>query len=206
MCFWKGFAPAPSIAQIIFIVTLGIHLTQISRHFYKSLLSSVYKEVKKTWVLSSCCPDSWSEELCSEPLCPCNISNYIIWNKTKQSYLDSVWILLWLVQRKTRKYKYKCKLLLLWLECQWGHFNAIYRESVYIVLRRCVYFIFSQCIKLSECNNNSQLGVPLHRLLTNHCKHLYRAKHKTLMNRKKLETESCPSQGHSEENFAPITM
>lgn len=99
------------------------------------------------------------------------------------------------LRKKKNKYKYKCKLWILWLEHQLGHFNAIYRESVYIVLRRCLYFIFGQCIKLSECNNNSQLSLPLHRLLTNHCKHLYRAKQKTLMNRKKLEREPCPLQG-----------
>lgn len=55
-----------------------------------------------------------------------------------------------------------------------------------------MYFIFCQCIKLPECTNNSQLGLPLCRLLTNHCKHLYRAKHKTQMDRKKLQEKLSP--------------
>lgn len=52
MCFWKSLDPVPLAARMIFIVTLGIYLTQLSSQFYKSLLSSVYKEVKKTWAPS----------------------------------------------------------------------------------------------------------------------------------------------------------
>lgn len=59
-----------------------------------------------------------------------------------------------------------------------------------------MYFIFCQCIKLSECNNTSQLGLPLHRLLTNHCKPLYRGKHKTQANGKKEQETCSPDWGY----------
>lgn len=94
MCFWKSLAPAPLAAQIIFIVTLGIYLTLPSHRSQGSFTNHCSPQFTRK-LLSSSCPDSWSEELCSEPQCSCSLRNYIVCNKTKQSYLDSVWTLLW---------------------------------------------------------------------------------------------------------------